>query len=517
MGDLNARVGGNQQQLALTNSVEPFTVDVENENGARLGDWCEINNSIVSNTFFQHKLFHQTSWMHPGNKIWHMIDYTLVNKKFRSSVEDVRMYRRASGGIGTDHHLMRTKIKIHLKSRRKGVLQKKTSIDAVKLKDEKLVEAFQKGLRERVDDANVDTISIDEKYEMFVSHLKEKARGHFILDKKSMAFVEWQNRLHTNLEADYRNKYKRLRKLAKTKIEHRQEKYWDEVCERIEKSIKSNDPATAFSIIRRLKGGSKRVENMPIGDKNGKLLVNSTDQLERWREYFCELPNVHSTVDPYVINEVQITTPTRLELERHNAQPSFEEVKRALNQMKSRKAPGSDEVTADILKAGGEPVIKWLLEMFTDMWENEQVVKEWSSATLIRLYKNKGDKKRKVIEEASVAGVKFSYGSNDLFHGSREKYENFNVLALLYADDLVAMCETTDDLEKFIRSLEKITQKFGLTMSVKKTCIMTLQQLKENQHGKVLKGREVDHPNIDINIRNQKIETVESFTYLGCT
>ncbi|CAF4619319.1 unnamed protein product, partial [Rotaria magnacalcarata] len=26
----------------------------------------------------------------------------------------------------------------------------------------------------------------------------------------------------------------------------------------------------------------------------------------------------------------------------------------------------------------------------------------------------------KVIEEASVAGVKFSYGSNDFFHGSRE-------------------------------------------------------------------------------------------------
>ncbi|CAF5075163.1 unnamed protein product [Rotaria magnacalcarata] len=184
MGDLNARVGGNQQQPASINSVGPFTVDVENENGARLVDWCEINNIVVSNTFFQHKLLHQTSWMHLGNKIWHMIDYTLVNKKFRSSVEDVRMYRRASGAIGMDHHLMRTKIKIHLKSRRKGVLQKKTSIDAVKLKDEKLVEAFQKGLRERVDDANVDTISIDEKYELFVSHLKEKAEEHFILDKK---------------------------------------------------------------------------------------------------------------------------------------------------------------------------------------------------------------------------------------------------------------------------------------------------------------------------------------------
>ncbi|CAF2129927.1 unnamed protein product [Rotaria magnacalcarata] len=399
MVDLNARMSGNQQQLSPTNCVGPFTVDVENENGTRLKNLCEINNIIVLNTFFQHKLLHQTSWMHPGNKIWHMIDYTLANKKFRSSVEHVRMYRRASGAIGTDHHLMRTKIKIHLKSRRKCGLQKKISMDAVKLKDEKLVEAFQKDLREMVDDAEEHFIP-DKK---FNRKRKEWLTDEIlkIIDKKAMAFVEWQNHRGTNLEANYRNKYKRLRKLAKTKIEHRQEEYWDEICEDIEKFIKINDPANAFSIIRRLKRGNKRVENMPIKDKNGKLLVNSTDRLERWREYFCELFNIHSTVDPDVINEIQITTPSRSDLERQNAQPSIEEVERALNQMKSRKAPGSDEVTADILKAGGEPVIKWLHEIFNDVWENEKMVKEWSSATLVRLYKNKGDKSCVTITEVS--------------------------------------------------------------------------------------------------------------------
>jgi exonuclease III len=128
MGDLNARVGKNQQkrqQHVIRSSVGPFTVDTETENGTRLTDFCEINNIIISNTFFKHKLVHQTSWMHPRNKIWHMIDYTLVNKKFRSSVEDVRMFRGAAGAIGTDHQLMRVKIRIHLKSRRKNVNSKK--------------------------------------------------------------------------------------------------------------------------------------------------------------------------------------------------------------------------------------------------------------------------------------------------------------------------------------------------------------------------------------------------------
>jgi hypothetical protein len=58
ISDLNARIGENQQkrqQHEIRSSVEPFMVDVENENGSRLTDLCEINIVIISNTFFKHK------------------------------------------------------------------------------------------------------------------------------------------------------------------------------------------------------------------------------------------------------------------------------------------------------------------------------------------------------------------------------------------------------------------------------------------------------------------------------
>jgi hypothetical protein len=85
-GNLNARVGENEQKRqhhVIGSGVGPFTVDKHNENGSRLIDFSEINDAIISNTFFKHKLVHQTSWMYPRNKMWHMIDYTLVNKKFK--------------------------------------------------------------------------------------------------------------------------------------------------------------------------------------------------------------------------------------------------------------------------------------------------------------------------------------------------------------------------------------------------------------------------------------------------
>jgi hypothetical protein len=78
------------------------------------------------------------------------------------------------------------------------------------------------------------------------------------------------------------------------------------------------------------------------------------------------------------------------------------------------------------------------------------------------------------------------------------------------------MCEISDDLETFIETFEKITQEYGLSMSVKKTCIMTLKQLEVDQNNKIIHNHEADQPVFNINIRNQKVETVEFFTYLGC-
>ena len=117
MGDFNARVGI-QQNHTSNNVVGPNATDGINENGQRLMDLCAANNLITSKTFFQHKSVHQNTWMHPGNKQWQTLDYTLVNRKFRSSIEDVRVHRTAASAIRTDHHLLRTKLKFHLRSRK---------------------------------------------------------------------------------------------------------------------------------------------------------------------------------------------------------------------------------------------------------------------------------------------------------------------------------------------------------------------------------------------------------------
>jgi exonuclease III len=249
VGDLNARLG-EQEHLTAPQCVGSFTTDMQNANGVKLLDFCMMNDLLVTNTFFQHKTIHQTSWMHPGKKSWHMLDYTIVSRKFRLSVEDVRCLRRSTGAIGTDHHLMRSKIKLHLKcKKKKSQQQPQLRLDRSKMADEVLINQFQTALGKNLAESKDDKDSIDVKYEKFVKHTKETAQDHFhqdqdsqrkrkewmtneileVIEKKSLSFLAWQNYRGTPAESKARRKYVALRKLVKNMVDRRQTEYWDEI------------------------------------------------------------------------------------------------------------------------------------------------------------------------------------------------------------------------------------------------------------------------------------------------
>ncbi|CAF1002324.1 unnamed protein product [Didymodactylos carnosus] len=102
---------------------------------------------------------------------------------------------------------------------------------------------------------------------------------------------------------------------------------------------------------------------------------------------------------------------------------------------------------------------------------------------------------RRVIEEAGITSVKLA----------RESFEDLEILILMYADDLVAMCDNVADLESFVRAFEKVTQELGLTMNIKKACIVSLKQLKEGDEiiNKIVQVKPV-HKNIKTLYRNIK-------------
>jgi hypothetical protein len=157
--------------------------------------------------------------------------------------------------------------------------------------------------------------------------------------------------------------------------------------------VKDHDPATAFQIIRRLRGCGVNTEHIAIHEKAGNPLTNSVDRLNRWREYFDEMLNVNTVIDEQILQQISEPLLNQNELSYQDAVPTVGEVVRAIQQIRNRRAPGKHEISAELLKAAGLPLAEWLHEIIYDVWEQEIMVKDWTEAVIIRLYKNKGDKR----------------------------------------------------------------------------------------------------------------------------
>jgi hypothetical protein len=80
--------------------------------------------------------------------------------------------------------------------------------------------------------------------------------------------------------------------------------------------------------------------------RGGDLLADPHNIFNRWKDYFCQLLNVHGA------GGVRQT-------EMHRAEPlvpepSASEAEVAIGKLKIYKSPGVDQITAELIQAGGE-------------------------------------------------------------------------------------------------------------------------------------------------------------------
>ena len=60
--------------------------------------------------------------------------------------------------------------------------------------------------------------------------------------------------------------------------------------------------------------------------------------------------------------------------------------------MSSNKSPGADSVLDEIYKHGGENLTNHLHQLFTKIWNEESVPHDFKDATVVHIYKRKGDR-----------------------------------------------------------------------------------------------------------------------------
>jgi hypothetical protein len=120
-----------------------------------------------------------------------------------------------------------------------------------------------------------------------------------------------------------------------------------------------------------------------VKDERGDLLADPHKTLNRRKNYFCKLLNVHGA------GGVRQT-------EMHTAEPfvpehSASEVEVAIGRLKRYRKPGVDQIPAELIQAGGE-TLRWEIHKLINLIRNkEELPHQWKESIVVPIHK-KGDK-----------------------------------------------------------------------------------------------------------------------------
>jgi hypothetical protein len=76
--------------------------------------------------------------------------------------------------------------------------------------------------------------------------------------------------------------------------------------------------------------------------------------------------------------------------------PCLFEVEIAIATLKRYKSPGSDQILAEQIQAGGETMRSEIHELINSIWNKEELPDQWKESNIVPIYK-KGDKIMVVI------------------------------------------------------------------------------------------------------------------------
>jgi hypothetical protein len=120
-----------------------------------------------------------------------------------------------------------------------------------------------------------------------------------------------------------------------------------------------------------------------IKDENGNLLAEPHSVLNRCKHFFNQVLNVHGI---HKVRQMDIHTAEPLVPE-----PSVVEVKIAIGKLKWYKSPGTDQIPAEMIKAGGETLYSEIRKLICSIWNEEELPQQWKETIIIPIHK-KGDK-----------------------------------------------------------------------------------------------------------------------------
>ena len=402
LGDCNAQVGKDNTGWEETMGRE--AIGTRNENGERLLSYCSSNKLKVGGSIFKHRDIHLGTWRSPNGQTVNQIDHICYSRRWASSVQDVRAYRGAD--VGSDHYLVMATLKVKLKVKGNKKMHKILDID--NLRSEITQCQFRLELNNRfsaLEQSNDNSEQgIEETWtavrDTIVNTAQEVigyrrgTRKERWITKHTWAAIDERRQLKAKKEQAFKTgtktdeaieAYRTKDKEVKSRCRVDKEAWFGEKLVEAETAAGRGDSKTLYRIVKELSG--KATQKLPINDANGKPLKTQEEQANRWKEHFqavlnCSEPNDNQDLDTGCGEKLKI----------EDGDITIEEVIRAIKKLKNGKSAGVDGIQAELLKNGGDEMVKKITTLCNQVWKLEQVPKDWKDGIIIPLPK-KGDLK----------------------------------------------------------------------------------------------------------------------------
>ena len=91
-----------------------FGLEVQNEAGNRLIEFCQENSQVIANTLFQQHKRRLYTWTSPDGQYQNKINYILCSQRWRNSIQSAKI--RLGADYGSDHEFLIAKFRLKLKT-----------------------------------------------------------------------------------------------------------------------------------------------------------------------------------------------------------------------------------------------------------------------------------------------------------------------------------------------------------------------------------------------------------------
>ena len=358
--DLDAKVGADNS--GSDRVMGGYGSGIIDENGERLVEFCTTNNLVI------------------GGRDRNQIDHLLINEKWQIKIKIMKL--KSAGRLTKRRSRFDVSQLKHPNVRNPLILEVCNRFEALVELDgrEDINDEGMNKNWERITIANNDSSKTclgcrqRRPKEWMLSDTWKAIESRRRLKKKVMDSKSQQ------LKERHQDMYRAANKELKRRTRADKRKYIENLASQAEEAAARNEQGTVYKVTKIITGKC-HTTNVLVKDKNGILLTSEGEQQRRWTEHFRELLN---RPPPTVVPNIQEAA---TDLDISTDVPTRREIIQAINSLRNGKAPGHDNLNAELFKADPELAAPIITSLFTKIWEQEEIPIDWSRGLIVKISK----------------------------------------------------------------------------------------------------------------------------------